>query len=140
MIVVKRSAASVAKDLAALRAQGVSQISDATDVARRRFVTGITGQDMIYLEKEREAISYIALTSEPADLVQYPFIEAEVLAVGLTAYQVAQVTLYKAGLWRVVGAQIEALRISALAEVEGAVSVGEVSEIVADYVAASSEV
>lgn len=138
MIIVKRSAASIAKDIAALREQGVAQINAATDVARRRFITDIAGQDMIYLEKEREAVSYVALASEPADHAQYPFIGAEVLATGFTAYQVAQITLYKASLWRVVGAQIETLRIAALAEV--AVSVGDISEIVADYVAASGEV
>lgn len=133
MIVVKRSVASVAQDLSMLRAAGVAHITEMTGTVRRKYITDIAGQDMIYLEKEQEAKAYIAEVTPPVDLGNYPFLGAEVIATSLTAYEVAQIVLYKAASWRVIGAQIETLRMVALASIEIATLEADILAVVAGY-------
>ena len=64
MTVIRRDpakiSARVAADLAVTKAQCLAKINDAAGVARQKFITTKSGQEMVYLAKEREAIAYLA--------------------------------------------------------------------------------
>ncbi|MBY6141114.1 hypothetical protein KUV26_16885 [Leisingera daeponensis] len=133
MITLKRSAASKAAELAGLRAFAVASIAAATDEVRRRYITSIAGQEMVYWEKEREAAAYLAADPEPADLSAFPFLDAEAAALGLDVYQLAQIVLFKAAEWREVGPRIEALRVGFGDAAGKAQTAAELDEVLADF-------
>jgi hypothetical protein len=130
MLVVSRSTESKAAELAAYKADAITKLNEMSEQVRSKFITTIAGQEMIYLMKEREATAYMAADPEPVDLTDYPFIAGEVGTTGQTAYEVAQVILNLADLWRVVGASLEQVRITTLAGIQAATSKGEVDQIV----------
>jgi hypothetical protein len=98
---------------------------------RAKYLSIIPGQEMIYLSKEREAAAYLA--GAPGD---YPFLTAEVGETGETVAQVAQVVLNLAAGWRVIGAEIEALRVRANAAVTAAATLAEVDAALASFTTA----
>lgn len=133
MITLRRSAASKAVDLARLRAGAVAAISATTDEVRRRYITAIAGQDMVYQEKEQEAVAYLAADPEPADMSAFPFLDAEAAALGLDVYQLAQIVLFKADEWRKIGPRIEALRVGFGNIASAAQSAAEIDRAVEDF-------
>ncbi len=83
---------------------------------------------MIYLAKEAEAAAFVA--GEPGD---YPFLSAEVGETGETLEQVAQVILNLAAGWRMIGSNIEALRVRANAAVLAAETIAEIDTAFATF-------
>lgn len=111
-----RSPEQVLADLQAAQAEAVAKVNAAVGQVRRRFVTDIPGQDMLYLRKEAEAARWIS-DPEP-DLADYPLIAAEI---GITAEdgdQMAQIWINMADLWAGIAAQLETLRLGHIAQVE----------------------
>lgn len=106
--------------------EAIGLVNQSTDLIRRRFITPIVGQEMIYKEKEAEAKSY--LVDQPATLVDYPFIAAEVGVTAPTAYEVAQLYLNLATQWRGVGSQLENLRLTAIGSIEMATTMDEIMD------------
>ena len=82
---------------------------------------------MIYLEKEREAKSFM-LDPEPVQ-ANYPMIYAEVGITAETDYQVAQLWMNMSVYWRTVSAQLESLRLSYCGLVDAATSVAQMKMI-----------
>ena len=122
--------------LAGAKARAISDINAGADAVRRRYVTTITGQDMLYLRKEAEARAYVAdPAQDPAD---YPLIIAEVGITASSAWEVAQVYLNMAALWVVAAAQLETARLGAIAAIEAAESTEDLDAIVAAACAAIS--
>lgn len=116
--------------LAREKLAGVGRINGMADHVRRRFVTAIIGQEMIYIEKEAEARRYLALDPEPVDLSEFPFIAAEVGVTAATAQQVAQLYLNLGAQWRIVGSQLENVRLSGVTAVEAATSIAAIDAAV----------
>jgi hypothetical protein len=120
-------------DLAPLRAAAIRRINARAGEIRATFVTGIVGQEMLYLAKEEEARAWVA---DPAPvLANYPLIAAEV-GPGLTAPDaddLAQIWLNLGAQWRLVAAQIETARLGAVYAVEAAQSEAEIAAIEAAY-------
>lgn len=139
MITLSRSSASKLAELARIRASAVDGINATTHVTRQKFITSIAGQDLIYLEKEREAVAYVAATRAPADLDDFPFINAEAIATGLAPWQISQIILFRASLWRKIGPEIEVLRIGALSAVDFASGPAELTGILDDFISAMGD-
>lgn len=113
-----------AEALAAAKARAQADLAAAVAEARAAYITTLPGQQMIYLAKEAEARAYVA---EPApDLANYPLLSAEVGITAPDAWQLAQIWLALADLWRQAAAQIEAMRLGATAAIDAAVTVAEV--------------
>lgn len=84
----------------------------AVDQARRAFISDFPGQSMIYADKEKEAIAYLAADPEPDDLTGFYWLPKEVGVTAPTAYELAQIWVNMAALWRSVGPEIEGLRMA----------------------------
>lgn len=101
-----------------VRASALEAVGSAISVARRAFVTDLPAQEMIYLAKEAEARAWLAAT-EP-DLEDYPFLEAEAGLTAATPAALATLWLEMATQWRVIAAQIEAVRMTAISAITAA--------------------
>jgi hypothetical protein len=110
------------------RAAALARIRQVSGETRARYISVIPGQEMIYLAKEAEASAFVA--GEPGD---YPFLSAEVGETGETLDQVAQVVLNLAAGWRMIGANIEALRVRANAAVLAAETIAEIDAAFATF-------
>jgi hypothetical protein len=114
----KGSAEISARQLNSARADAADGINAAVGTLRRRFVTDIPGQEAIYLEKRAEARAYVAQATQagaPSDLAEYPLLAGEIGVTAPDAWQLAQVWLNRAELFRRVGAATETHRLRALA-------------------------
>lgn len=107
----------------------VSKFMDEVANTRKRFVTVLPGQEMIYLAKEAEAVKYLALNKKPSDLIEFPLIKNELGISGETAYQIAQLWLYLAERWKNAAGQIEAIRLTSVDRIKNANCVNEVLSI-----------
>ena len=106
-----------------------TQIDEAAEAARLRYITGGSGQAMTYQQKAAEAAAALAATDpDPAD---YPLIVAEIGITAPTLLEVATVIDGAYQQWRVVGAAIEALRLGGKAAVAAAMTVEDV-QVAAD--------
>lgn len=144
MLVLNRSEESKARPLEAHKTQSVALVDAEIDKVRRMFVTPITGQELTYQEKERQAKAYVALSTEPdpqspAALDQFGFILAEVGLTGETPWQVAQVILSKAAAMRHVGPAIERGRMVARDQIAKAESELEIELVLSQFKAALVE-
>lgn len=110
MLEIRRSSESHAGELSRARAASKEVLNAALNQARAKLVTDLIGQEMIYLAKEKEATKYLALSSEPETLVDFPFIAAEVGVTGSTALEVAMIYGGLADIWVAYGAALEGLR------------------------------
>lgn len=98
-----------------------TRIDEDAERARLRYITGGSGQAMTYQQKAQEAAEVLALVgSGEIDESQFPLLSAEVGITAPTLIEVAQVVDYAYQTWRVVGAQIEALRLGGKASVSTA--------------------
>lgn len=113
-----RDAAALAADLETAKAAAIARVNDWAGRERAQHITIAPGQDMIYLAKEAEALRYLA--DPDPDPAEYPLIAAEVGVTAPDAYQIAQIWAQMAGMWRQVAAQIEAVRLGTIAQIEAA--------------------
>lgn len=106
-------------DTEAYRAYAIDQVNYLAGRERLKLITNIPGQDMIYLQKESEAIAYLSEDPEPATLENYPFLEAEVGITATTALEVAQTYYTLSGQFKAAGAALENARLGAIVAIEG---------------------
>lgn len=85
---------------------------------RARFITTTPGQEMTYLEKERQARAWLA-DADPDD-ADYPMLAAEAAARGLSMSAQVDLVIAQADAWRQLGAAIEGARMGAKAAVQAA--------------------
>lgn len=98
-----------------------ARIDEAAERARLRYITGGSGQAMTYQQKAQEAAEVLSLVGYgEIDASHFPLLSAEVGITAPTLIEVAQVVDYAYQTWRVVGAQIEALRLGGKASVSTA--------------------
>lgn len=116
------------------RVRAIARVNAAAGQVRRRYITEIPGQEMIYLQKEAEAVAFLA---NPApDPARYPFIAAEVGATAPSAHEVAQVYVNLAALLRTAGATLEQLRLGAIVAIETTDTAAGIEAAVASFDAA----
>lgn len=96
---------------AAYLAEARRKIDEAAGRARARYITVAPGQDATYTAKYDEAQRFLTLW--PAVVIsEYPWIEAEAAATGLTEHATAQRIKTQGDLWVVKGKAIEAARVA----------------------------
>lgn len=130
-LTIARSQPSKAAELAEMKVRSIEEVNRGIETIRKRFITPIVGQELIYQEKEAEAKRYLAADPEPVDLTEFPFIAAEIGATAPTAGEVAQLYLNLGAQWRVIGAQLEQVRLGTIAQIEQATTPGSVTAILA---------
>lgn len=141
MKVLKRSTASKVAVLNGDKQTALEILAKAVGETRSRFLTDIPGQEITYMDKERQALSFLSAGSEPDptdpdDAIRYRAIFQEVGVTADTAHQVAQVIAYMAERWRDVGSQIERQRLIAKAAIQNAADPDAIDAAVASYNAA----
>ena len=94
-----------------------AELDAAVEAIRGRFITLSAGQSMVYQEKEREALAYLADNS-----VVGPHLEAEVGITGETLFQVATVITFMANQWRLISSRIESKRLATKTAIDSATS------------------
>lgn len=133
MLVLTRTQASRAREREEQIKRGVARVNAAIDRARRRYITPIAGQEMIYREKESEALRYLALAQPPEDLAGFPFIAAESAATATDPGQVAGTFRQLSVQWRQVGAELEALRIGTIMRLRAADDAARIETELAEF-------
>lgn len=114
----------VNEDVAAAKEAALRRVAAEVDRIRRAYLTPLTGQDLIYVQKQQEAATFQA---DPApDLVNYPFINAEIGQTGSDAAAVAAVFMARAQAWASVGSALEKARLTAASEMGTAATVAEI--------------
>jgi hypothetical protein len=127
---------TVRKDIARLRAAGIARVNAAAGRVRARSVTVIPAQDMVYLEKAFEARRFLAAHPTPEDapelidtdpVLGFPWIAAEIGITAPSAFEIAQVYVQGAALFRAAGAAIDGVRLAAVRAIELAESPAEIA-------------
>lgn len=108
-------------DLPLLRAVKCAEVDVAAETLRLRFLTPGAGQAMTYTRKEAEARAWTADAAAPV-----PFLTAEAQARQMTLADLAAEVIAQADAWVTVGAAIEAIRMSAKADVAAAATLGAI--------------
>jgi hypothetical protein len=97
------------------------RLQDAIDASaglfRERFITTVPGQEMTYLEKERQARAWLADPAPDPNAAQYSMLKAEADGIGVTIDERVPVIIAQADAWRALGSRIEGLRMGAKAAV-----------------------
>lgn len=115
------------------RKEAVAKVNASIGSTRQKYITIIPGQEMIYQAKEAEAIRFMNADPMPIDLVDYPFIQAEVGVLAETAYEVAAIWLGMSQYWRTVAASLEQLRMSAVNAIGAANDVASIEQALSDF-------
>lgn len=122
---------TIGQDMAKAKVQAVERINEMIGARRAEYITTTPGQEAIYAAKDAEARRYLAMSPPPADLTGFPFLAAEVGITAPDAASLAQLWVQMAEQWRQVVAQMEQLRIGAIATIKVAATKGEVDSEVA---------
>lgn len=106
------------------------------ELTRQQFISPGAGQVATYQEKAEQAIEFVAAGYPAASLNDYPFIAAEVEALGGTPQQVADGILAARSAWITAGAAIEKIRLAAKRDIMLCSTEDEVRTLVNDTTAA----
>ncbi len=117
------------RPLTVVRAEAIAAVNGTVAAIRRRYITDISGQEMLYLQKRDEARAYMAAWSPEADpdTADYPLIEAEVGVTAPSAYELAQLWLNLSALYVAVAASLETARLTAVYAIEAAADAAEMA-------------
>ena len=85
---------------------------------RSLYITGISGQEMIYTMKRDEAITY--LNDSDPNLSDYPWIYAEIGVTATTAYEVAQIYINMSFMFTQALAALENIRLTTVSAIKDA--------------------
>lgn len=107
------------------------RVNEEIGLIRTKYITCIEGQEMLYLDKEREAVAFLS-DPEP-NMVDYPFISREVGVTATTAQELAQIWLNSAFMWRQIAAELEKQRFEAINAIAIATTYEEIETIVDQF-------
>lgn len=128
-----RSSEQIVAQFEGYRRSKLNYVNQTIGQIRSTFVTILPAQDMIYQQKEAEAIAYLNDPASEPDLNNYPFIAAEIGTTAPAANDVAQVYMNLAHQLRVVVAGLEQIRLSAIVAIETASDQVGIDLAVADF-------
>jgi len=109
------------------RAEAVTRVNAEVSALRARFQTEGAGQAEIYADKRAEAVAFVA--ADAPDLADFPLLRAEVGVSAESAWQLAQIWLWKSDSARTIRDASEAVRMQAMAAIAGAASIDEVEAV-----------
>ena len=133
MLRIKRTEEAKQAPLKKVKTEAVYRVNCVADEIRRLYITPIAGQELIYMKKEEEAKTFLALETEPEDLSDFPFIGSEIGSTGMSPREVAEVFYGRSQAWKYIGVMIEKLRVNTLSGIKNASSEEEVSQLVEFY-------
>jgi hypothetical protein len=113
--------APVVKTLQQLQSEAMAEIDRQAGIVRLKYITDAPGQQLTYSAKLDSANAYIA-AGYPADASPYPWIDQEAIQTGSSPAVVADLIVFMAEQWTVVGAQIEGHRLAAKRAIDDATS------------------
>ncbi|SER29790.1 hypothetical protein SAMN05216548_114143 [Faunimonas pinastri] len=126
-------------DLAAYKAEKVTEVNTQIGKIRSVYLTVIPGQELTYLTKLQEATTALADPNVEAHADSYPLIRAEAEAKRQTIAATAQVTKNTADQWTLVNSKLENLRYTLKVAIDAAKKRAEVDEAVqVDWAAISA--
>lgn len=99
---------------------------------RKKYITDIPGQQMIYLRKEQEAKDWLVGTTEKT-AENFPFIFNEIGLTADTPDQVAQVFFNNSYMWIQLALTMEKDRLTKLSQIKEAKTYEELRRIRGDY-------
>lgn len=120
------------KNLPAARQKAWAIIDEQAEAARMRFITPGAGQAMEYQATEAEGRKFVANNYQGYSAEEYPFMEAERLAIELATgqptspEQIAHIIITQANAWIYAGSEIKRLRREAKIKIEKATSLEEI--------------
>lgn len=120
----------VARGVECACAAALAHVNAACGKKRYQFITAIPGQEMVCLAKETEAKAYAALAILPHDLSNFPLLAAEVGITAPSAYELAQIWLNLAAVWRDTAGAIEGARMTAVNAIREATSKAQIDTAV----------
>jgi hypothetical protein len=126
--------------LAQTRATAERAVDAVVRATRLLFVTAIPAQETTYVEKEQEAIAFLAQSPTPVDLAPYRKIGFDSFLNDVSAVSVAQEYVTMAQQWRFFGDPLEAARTTAKANVRAAADIAAVETIVAAFEAVVTDI
>ena len=115
---------SATKDLAPLKLAAQTEVDQQAGEVRKQFITTIPGQEMVYMEKRREA--ELVLVSEVTDPLLVPHIIAEASLNDRTLTEQAEIILGMATQCSHVSQMIETKRLTAKMAIEAATNPAEI--------------
>jgi hypothetical protein len=122
LLVVPQAAVTTSPaDIAVIRAYLSAGIDAQAEAVRSQFITPGSGQAMTYLNKQAEALAYLA-----DDGASVPMLQAEAAAIGVTIADLAAVVVAQAEAWLLVGGRIEAARRAAKIAVNAAANLNDI--------------
>ncbi len=130
--VFDNAGAHVYVSLDALKDALKQSIDDAAETERLRHITPGYGQSMTYQQKAAEALKFKSDPSPQDD--SYPMLAAEIGITGDDLASVATVVLEAHNQWRVVGAAIETVRLTAKRGIDSAASADEARSVLGGIV------
>lgn len=110
-------------DLAGLKLELQARIDREAGEARGAYITTVPGQEMIYMEKRREAEMILANLETPP--TETPHITEEARLHDVTRYEKAVEVITMAYQWANISPQIEGRRLAAKEAVEAATTVAQ---------------
>lgn len=117
--------------------QAIAEINCLTGITRKKYITVIPGQDMLYKEKEIQAVNYLAASPEPNTVsgweTEYPSIAREVGITADTPANVATVIVHLADIWRDIGSLLDQFRLGAILTVENATDRTAIDQAVSNF-------
>jgi hypothetical protein len=117
-------------DLADAKTNALVRIDELAGIARQKYLDKVPGEESVLMEKLAELR---ALVNDPSPApANYPFVDAEAQARGITFAQAATYINNLANTWRQKNALIERKRIEAKLAVDLAITTREVENIIID--------
>lgn len=112
------------------KSKAIAEINRVIGNVRGKYITIMPGQDMVYMQKEKEAIAFIKeYEFDNPNEEDYPHLLSEVGITGDDCYQVAMIILNMAAYWRVKSSQIDGVKLSHIKQVEQCQSFDECENI-----------
>lgn len=115
-------------DIPSVQVAAKNKIDIAAERARQRHITPGDGQSMTYRIKAEEARAYKD-AGYPADMTEYPFVDAEAAATGETATATADAVIAQEDAWKAIGASIEGARLGGKKDVDDAADVSSIESV-----------
>lgn len=117
----------VMQDLSVIKADLLAKIDKQAGAVRGRYITTTPGQEMIYLEKRREAELILADPGQGDNVpdASTPHITSEASQHGVTRFEKAVEVVTMAQLWATISPAIETLRLAAKDAVNAATTVAQ---------------
>lgn len=124
----------VFSDTQPMKRTAIERINAVIGEARKKIITAIPGQEMIYMRKEEEGKRYLTLQTDPENLNDFPLIKAEIGITAPTAYQIAQIWVFMSSVLVSTAAYMESVRLGSIDKVNVATSFDEIEDAVANCI------